>query len=102
MEDPHVNAHKRYTNIHSDSDFNDDGIDIDTDIDTDIYQVVGGADKRLGSFYVGASAGYARGETHLSTRESFDGLVFDDEFDIGTHNPSFLRMLRTTSMRTSS
>jgi Autotransporter beta-domain len=78
-----------YTNIHSDSDFNDDGIDIDTDVDTDIYQVVGGADKRLGSFYVGASAGYARGETHVSTRESFDGFVFDDEFDVGTHNPSF-------------
>jgi hypothetical protein len=78
------------------------GIDIDTDVDTDIYQVVGGADKRFGSFYVGASAGYARGETHVSTRESFDGFLFDDEFDVGTHNPRFLRMLRTTSMRTSS
>lgn len=78
-----------YTNIHSHSDFNDGFIDIDTDIDTDIYQVVGGADKRLGSFYVGASAGYARDETQVSTRASFDGLVFDNEFDFGAHNPSF-------------
>lgn len=78
-----------YTNLHSHSDFNDGLFDIDTDIDTDIYQVVGGADKRLGSFYVGASAGYARDETQVSTRVSFDKFVFDDEFDFGAHNPSF-------------
>lgn len=56
-----------YTNIN----FND------FDADIDIYQVVGGADKRLGSFYAGASAGYARAEA-----EAFG-------FDFGAHSPSF-------------
>ena len=34
----------------------------DPDASIDIYQFVGGIDKRLGSFYAGASAGHARTE----------------------------------------
>ena len=36
----------------------------------DIYQFVGGFDKRLGSFYAGASAGYARTESDFFGLES--------------------------------
>jgi len=49
----------------------------DLDANIDIYQFVGGIDKRLGSFYAGASAGYAR------TEPDFFGL------ESGTDNASF-------------
>ncbi|MGH9196810.1 MAG: autotransporter domain-containing protein [Acidimicrobiia bacterium] len=49
----------------------------DLDANIDIYQFVGGIDKRLGSFYAGASAGYAR------TEPEFFGL------ESGTDNASF-------------
>jgi hypothetical protein len=55
-----------YTSI----DFND----IDANID--IYQFVGGIDKRLGSFYAGASAGYARTEPDLGLESGRDNASF--------------------------
>jgi Autotransporter beta-domain len=42
----------------------------DSDANIDIYQFVGGIDKRLGSFYAGASAGYARTESDFFGLES--------------------------------
>ncbi|MGH8565876.1 MAG: autotransporter domain-containing protein [Gammaproteobacteria bacterium] len=42
----------------------------DLDANIDIYQFVGGIDKRLGSFYAGASAGYARTEPEFFGLES--------------------------------
>ncbi|MGH8583444.1 MAG: autotransporter outer membrane beta-barrel domain-containing protein [Gammaproteobacteria bacterium] len=53
----------------------------DSSVNIDIYQFVGGIDKRFGSFYAGASAGYARTEEEIEE----DFL----EFDSGTDSPSF-------------
>jgi hypothetical protein len=64
-----------YTNI--------DFTDLDGDIEA--YQVVGGADKRLGSFYTGASVGYTF--LDLDVDPDVSGLADEDVF--GAHNPSF-------------
>lgn len=52
----------------------------DFDVDIDIYQFVTGIDKRFGSFYAGASAGYARTDT------GDEAGAF--QFDSGTDSPS--------------
>ena len=48
----------------------------DSDANIDIYQFVGGIHKRLGSFYAGASAGYARTEPDFGLESGRDNASF--------------------------
>ncbi len=65
-----------YTNI---------GFDAFGDFDLDIYQIVGGADRRFGDFFFGASAGYARVEAdvifiHAPSFSPYVAYVINDNF----------------------
>jgi hypothetical protein len=67
-----------YISLEPGSDFDD------FERNTDIYQFVGGLDKRFGSFYVGLSAGYARTEFH--SEQSFGASFFRVETDTDNGN----------------
>lgn len=70
-----------YISLEPDSDFDD------VDQNTDIYQFVGGLDKRIGSFYVGLSAGYARTEFHSERSFGADFFRVETDTDNGNFAP---------------